>query len=126
MSPAEQSEAAELIGRWAGAAASSPPATLPFNPERPGVAVNIERVVQSADGRMSQLEFVGSPKQANQDCGYDYSAAALLTTTTAVLVVHADAGMWPGGPDVGCGLSDRSRSAAVRLPVPLRDRTCWT
>ncbi|WP_188944967.1 hypothetical protein [Nakamurella endophytica] len=65
---------------------------------------------------------MGSPKEANHDCGYDYTAAALVSTRTVVLVVHADPGIWPDGPDINCGMSGRIRSAVVRLPEPLGTR----
>lgn len=125
MTPLAEGRAVKLLTSW-DQAAPGHPAPIDFRPVNASVSgTGAGQGIQSVRiaGAELTVEFTGNgtlPK--NQDCGYDYTASALVSTRAVAVVTNADPGNWPDGPDAPCAYVATIRTLTITLPHPLGAR----
>ena len=123
MSALGQTRAVGLLLTWdAAAPAVAPP--IRFNNTRLSEAEMGSTIVDiTVSGRTLMLDFGGSPRPGNQDCGYDYSASALASGRAVAVFIQADPGRWPGGLGMDCPADSSHHRLTLTLPTPLGSRS---
>ena len=123
MSALGQTRAVGLLKAWDAAAPAVAPPTRFENTRLSEVELGSNIGDITASGRTLMLEFSGSPRPGNQDCGYDYSASALVSGRAVAVFIQADPGRWPGGLGMDCPADASSHRLTLTLPTPLGSRS---
>lgn len=122
MSDLLRGRAVALLHDWDKAAPKAPTLTRFDNSKLSGTASGVDVNSIQVRGRTLTLTFIGSSVPKNQNCGYSYTASALVSIRAIAVVVQADPGTWPGGPNVGCPLSAKLMTVRITLPQDVGTR----